>query len=106
MVGCCPGSRRTFAPALVWRSSKVTWCCGNQPPTIRSLSPATPSATKWTPPSTLSTWSERVTRFTADDARKGDDAELDARIKAAVRSRDGGPNAAYLRVYIEDPWCR
>lgn len=43
--------------------------------------------------------------YTADDARKGDDDDLDRRIKAAVKDRDAGPNAAYLRVYIEDPWC-
>lgn len=43
-------------------------------------------------------------RYTAEDARKEADNDLDGRIKAAVRSHDGGPNAAYLRVYIEDPW--
>lgn len=39
-------------------------------------------------------------RFTADDARRGNADELDSRIKAAVR--EGGPNHAYLRIYIED----
>lgn len=39
-------------------------------------------------------------RFTADDARRGNADELDARIRAAVR--DGGANHAYLRIYAED----
>lgn len=43
--------------------------------------------------------------YTAEDARKSDQSDLDQRIAFAVRARarDGG---AYLRVYIEDPWCR
>lgn len=43
--------------------------------------------------------------FTADDARRGNIDELDARIKAAVLDRDAGPHSAYLRVYIEDAFC-
>jgi hypothetical protein len=43
-------------------------------------------------------------RFTAEDARRGDDDDLGERIKRAVKERDGGPSAAYMRVYIEDPW--
>lgn len=42
--------------------------------------------------------------FTADDARNGDQAELDRRIKSAVEDNDAGPTAAYLRVYNDDPW--
>jgi len=38
--------------------------------------------------------------YTADDARKGNMDELDARIERAVR--EGGGNFAYLRIYIED----
>jgi hypothetical protein len=44
--------------------------------------------------------------YTADMARKGNMDELDARIEAAVKDRDAGPNAAYLRVYIEDSFCQ
>jgi hypothetical protein len=43
--------------------------------------------------------------FTADMARKGDQKGLDRRIRDAVRSQDAGYRAAYLRIYIEDPWC-
>lgn len=39
-------------------------------------------------------------RFTADDARRGNRDELDARIRQAVRGSVG--NSATLRVYIED----
>ncbi len=42
--------------------------------------------------------------YTANDARREDIDNLDNRIKAAVRSREGGPRGGYLRVYIEDPW--
>lgn len=42
--------------------------------------------------------------FTASNARKMQTLELDDRIKAAVIENDGGPNAAYLRVYCDDPW--
>jgi hypothetical protein len=42
--------------------------------------------------------------FTADDARNEDQSELDNRIRQAVKDREGGPNGAYLRVYIDDPW--
>jgi hypothetical protein len=42
--------------------------------------------------------------YTSDDARKGNDTELDRRIEAAVKENDGGSNAAYLRVYCDDPW--
>ena len=41
-----------------------------------------------------------MTRFTADDARRGNYDDLDRRIRAAVR--DGGGNHAYLRVYHDD----
>lgn len=41
--------------------------------------------------------------FTADDARRIDNDDLDRRIKAAVKDSDR-PNSASLRVYIEDPW--
>lgn len=44
--------------------------------------------------------------YTADMARQKDTTELDARIEAAVKDRDAGPNASYLRVYIEDWFCR
>ncbi len=43
-------------------------------------------------------------RYTAEDARKKCDDELDQRIKRAVQERDAGPNAAFLRVYCDDPW--
>jgi len=42
--------------------------------------------------------------FTADMARDNDQDELDQRIKQAVKYSTRR-NAAYLRVYIEDPWC-
>jgi len=42
--------------------------------------------------------------FTADHARSLGQADLDRRIEAAVRDATPG-NRAYLRVYIEDPWC-
>lgn len=38
--------------------------------------------------------------FTADDARRGNYDELDARIRAAVR--DGNGNSASLRIYHDD----
>ncbi|TGR83321.1 hypothetical protein EN866_34295 [Mesorhizobium sp. M2D.F.Ca.ET.223.01.1.1] len=41
-----------------------------------------------------------MTRFTADDARRGNIDDLDRRIKAAVR--DGGANHAWLRIYHDD----
>jgi hypothetical protein len=41
-------------------------------------------------------------RFTADDARRGNIAELDDRIAAAVQERGAGPSAAYLRIYHDD----
>lgn len=44
--------------------------------------------------------------YTADDARRGNHGDLDRRIEAAVRSRDAGPNASYLRIYIDDAFCR
>lgn len=43
--------------------------------------------------------------YTAKDARQTHNNELDRRIEKAVREMDGGRNAAYLRVYVEDPWC-
>lgn len=47
--------------------------------------------------------------FTADDARRGNDDELDARIEAAVRDSGYNPQTgnkfAYLRIYIEDSFC-
>jgi hypothetical protein len=46
-----------------------------------------------------------MARFTADDARKGDDSDLDERIKRAVKACDAGPTASYLRIYVEDPWA-
>lgn len=42
--------------------------------------------------------------YTADDARRNWCEELDRRIEAAVRESGAGYCAAYLRVYIEDPW--
>lgn len=42
-----------------------------------------------------------MSRFTADDARRGNWDELDGRIEAAVRDAGGG-NSAYLRIYAED----
>lgn len=42
--------------------------------------------------------------FTADDARRAGQDDLDRRIRAAVHENDGGNNAAYLRVYCDDPW--
>lgn len=42
--------------------------------------------------------------FTADDARRGDNNELDRRIREAVQEGEYGTGS--LRVYIEDPWCR
>jgi hypothetical protein len=44
--------------------------------------------------------------YTAKDVRKTKQDELDRRIERAVNDRDAGPNAAYLRVYIEDSFCR
>lgn len=38
--------------------------------------------------------------YTADDARRGNYDELDARIEHAVREGDG--NSASLRIYVED----
>lgn len=44
--------------------------------------------------------------FTADNARDSDQNELDERIRAAVKSPDGGsPNSTYMRVYVEDWFC-
>lgn len=42
--------------------------------------------------------------YTADDARREGDVVLDRRIRAAVQASEGGRNAGYLRVYVEDPW--
>lgn len=42
--------------------------------------------------------------FTAEDARHSSRDDLDRRIRAAVKDCDAGHNAAYLRIYIEDPW--
>ncbi len=42
--------------------------------------------------------------YTAADARREKADDLDERIRAAVRERDAGPNAAYLRIYHDDPW--
>ncbi|QIG69757.1 hypothetical protein EVB81_188 [Rhizobium phage RHph_I46] len=39
--------------------------------------------------------------FTADDARRGNEDDLDERIEYAVRNRRHG-NGAYLRIYIDD----
>ncbi|CAM3519470.1 hypothetical protein G6L26_007555 [Agrobacterium radiobacter] len=39
--------------------------------------------------------------FTADDARKGNEDELDDRIAYAVRNNKQG-NGAYLRIYHDD----
>jgi hypothetical protein len=38
--------------------------------------------------------------FTADDARRGNQDDLDRRIKNAVKGSSG--KSAYLRIYIED----
>lgn len=43
--------------------------------------------------------------YTANDARRGNYDDLDRRIEDAVRSHDAGPNASYLRIYIEDAFC-
>jgi hypothetical protein len=40
-------------------------------------------------------------RYTAEDARRGNDDDLDKRIRAAVKDA-GSARGAYLRVYIED----
>lgn len=42
--------------------------------------------------------------YTADMARQESQDDLDRRIAMAVRARDAGPNATYMRVYIEDSW--
>lgn len=43
--------------------------------------------------------------YTADMADREDgQSDLDNRIRMAVKEQDGGYRAAYLRVYIEDPW--
>ena len=44
--------------------------------------------------------------YTAEMANNEEDGQcdLDKRIRAAVKEQDGGYKAAYLRVYIEDPW--
>jgi hypothetical protein len=43
--------------------------------------------------------------YTADMANSEDgQANLDQRIKWAVQENDAGYKAAYLRIYIEDPW--
>ena len=42
-----------------------------------------------------------IKMFTADDARRGNDDELDERIAHAVRNNKHG-NGAYLRVYADD----
>jgi hypothetical protein len=39
-------------------------------------------------------------------ARQGQTDDLDARIEAAVKDRDAGPSASYIRVYVEDWFCR
>jgi Fe-S cluster assembly iron-binding protein IscA len=41
--------------------------------------------------------------FTADDARKVNQDNLDERIQSAVENSSG--NSTYLRVYIEDSFC-
>ena len=41
--------------------------------------------------------------FTADDARRGNQDDLDERIERAVRETPG--NSAYLRIYVEDSFC-
>jgi hypothetical protein len=40
--------------------------------------------------------------YTADDARRGNQDDLDARIKRAVS--DGTGNSSHIRVYHDDPW--
>jgi len=42
--------------------------------------------------------------YTAEMANHDGQEDLDNRIRAAVREQDGGYKAAYLRVYIDDPW--
>ena len=42
--------------------------------------------------------------YTADDANEDGQADLDRRIREAVMEQDAGYKAAYLRIYIEDPW--
>jgi hypothetical protein len=43
--------------------------------------------------------------FTASDARRAVGDDLDERIAYAVRNNRSG-DGAYMRIYIEDPWCR
>lgn len=38
--------------------------------------------------------------YTAQDARQGDEKDLDRRIERAVKGSSG--NSAYLRIYVED----
>lgn len=43
--------------------------------------------------------------FTANDARRVDESELDRKIEAAVREGERyGARRASIRVYIDDPW--
>lgn len=44
--------------------------------------------------------------YTAEDARKSTESHLDEKIEVAVKDSDAGPHAAYLRVYLDDPWFR
>lgn len=41
--------------------------------------------------------------YTADDARRGNQDDLDARIKRAVEGNACG-SSAHIRVYHDDPW--
>ena len=43
--------------------------------------------------------------YTAEDAREETGRDLDEVIRMAVRGSDM-PNAAYMRIYIEDRWYR
>ncbi len=42
--------------------------------------------------------------YTADMAEDDGQEDLDRRIRWAVKEQDAGYKAAYLRIYIEDPW--
>jgi hypothetical protein len=44
-------------------------------------------------------------RFTADNARRGNDDELDGRIAYAVRNNRQGSNGAYMRIYHDDSFA-
>lgn len=46
-----------------------------------------------------------MSRFTAHDARMGNDDELDGRIAYAVRNNKQGSSGAYIRIYHDDSFA-